>query len=420
MRIAFVNQPFDNVRPPSQNSLGIWTYEVARRLAKRHEVTIYTRGARFRFWGVHRDDVRYRFVPEAIDQRLCAWLDRWPGYKDPRRPRFASSPYYMAYAIAVARDLRRQGCDVVHVMNFSQFLPVLRRFNPKARIGLHMQCDWLTQLDPAWIGPRLAHADLLMGCSEFITQRIRETYPRYASRCHTLYNGTSVERLSKVNDQSAGENDAQSVLFVGRVSPEKGVHVLLDAFRRVHEQHPNARLDIVGPISSAPMDYILSLSDDPKVRELAKFYDGDYRQHLDEQMPNSASAQVRYWGSLPYDELAQLYNKATVFVFPSVWHEPFGMPVVEAMASGTPVVATRSGGISEIVQDGKTGLLVKRGEAEDLAEALFKILGDAELRRSIGEAGRQRASERFSWDHIADDLVELYGGAAPQRVTLAD
>jgi glycosyltransferase involved in cell wall biosynthesis len=91
-----------------------------------------------------------------------------------------------------------------------------------------------------------------------------------------------------------------------------------------------------------------------------------------------------------------------------VWNEAFGIPIIEAMATGVPVVATRGGGIPEVVVDGETGLLVERGDASALAEAILRILSNENLRTSMGRAARKRAVELFSWEKISRDLLVQY------------
>jgi glycosyltransferase involved in cell wall biosynthesis len=121
---------------------------------------------------------------------------------------------------------------------------------------------------------------------------------------------------------------------------------------------------------------------------------------------------VEFFGRhVPHPALPEHYSEADVFVFPSVWEEPFGMPLVEAMAAGLPCVATRGGAFPEIVQDGRTGLLVERGDAQQLADAVLRLCENDSLRISMGQAARSRAREKFSWDHVADSLVEEYGRA---------
>jgi spore coat protein SA len=96
-------------------------------------------------------------------------------------------------------------------------------------------------------------------------------------------------------------------------------------------------------------------------------------------------------------------------VLPPAWNEPFALVTLEAMSGGLPIVATRGGGFFKSVQDGKTGLLVERGDTSAVAEAVLRLLTDDNLRESMGRAGRQPAVERFSWDRITQDVLDLYG-----------
>jgi glycosyltransferase involved in cell wall biosynthesis len=405
MRIAFVAQPLDLVRPPVQNSLGIFVYEVARRLARRHEVIVYLYEGRWRFGETQSDGLRYRFVPVKVDRKLTRWVEKLGRSNDPRRPAFARSSAHAAYAHHIAADARRLGADVIHVLNYTQFLPIIRRKNPQARLVLHMQCEWLSQLDAEWMRPRAAAADRVLGCADFVAEQARKALPEFAERCGFLFNGADAEKFTPDGaGPRADVGDAPRLLFVARVSPEKGVHVLLEAFRKVRERYPNARLDVVGALSAAPREFNVDLSADPRTRQLARFYEGDYVQ----QMKAAAGEGVHFTGNLPYAELVSLYRQADVFVFPSVWHEPFGMPNIEAMACGVPVVSTRGGGIPEVVLDGQTGLLVERGNPDELAAAILRLLGDYELRQRFSLAGRTRVEERFSWDRIARDLEDEY------------
>ncbi len=118
-------------------------------------------------------------------------------------------------------------------------------------------------------------------------------------------------------------------------------------------------------------------------------------------------------GAVLPDQLAQYYHQADIFIFPSVWHEAFGMPVAEAMVAGVPVITTRAGALSELVEDCESGLLVERNNADDLAEAILRLLDDEQLRKSMGKAGRKRAVELFSFDKVADDLLQQYQELVP-------
>ena len=108
--------------------------------------------------------------------------------------------------------------------------------------------------------------------------------------------------------------------------------------------------------------------------------------------------------------MIQFYSQAAVFCCPSVY-EPFGIINLEAMACETAVVASAVGGILEVVEDGKTGLLVPPARPDALAEALTRVLGDPALARTMGRAGRTRVEDKFSWTSVAARTQAVYADA---------
>ena len=110
---------------------------------------------------------------------------------------------------------------------------------------------------------------------------------------------------------------------------------------------------------------------------------------------------------MPHDELERLYDRAAVVAVPS-HREGFGVVCVEAMAHGRPVVASAVGGLLDLVADGETGLLVPPRDVPALRSALERLLADGELRRRLGEAGRERVRERFSWHAVTNATIEAY------------
>jgi alpha-maltose-1-phosphate synthase len=177
------------------------------------------------------------------------------------------------------------------------------------------------------------------------------------------------------------------ILFVGRITRQKGVPHLLRAVRDID---PAAQVVLC---AGAP--------DTPEIdREFRELY-----QEL------SRVREGVHWipQMLPRPEVIQLLTHAAAFVCPSVY-EPLGIVNLEAMACGTPVVASRVGGIPEVVDDGRTGLLVDVDDDFEagLARALDSVVGDPEAARRMGEAGRERAVEEFGWDAVARRTVRLY------------
>jgi glycosyltransferase involved in cell wall biosynthesis len=414
MKIAFVSQPTDSVYPPHSSSLEVQTYQAARRLAKAFDVSVYGKCFRGMPAAQFEEGVRYRRFRLLPEHRLVAPAERWL-FPDSKRPYFASPLYYASYAIQVARELARHGFDVIHVHNFLQIASVIKKFNPRSNVVLHMHCDWLAQLDRATVLSRLTSLSALVGCSEFVTRNVANRFPAIASRCRTIYYGID---LSAFRTGTCPKNTAAAplrILFVGRISPEKGIHVLVDAFRLVASRCPAAELHFVGAEGLPRRSMITELSDDAHTRGLRSLYQPDYRERFCAGLGPELRGRIYFHGAVANADLPRFYRDATVFAFPSEWEEPFGIPVIEAMASGVPVVGTRSGGIVESIEHGRTGFLVNRGDSQALADALTTLLLNDDLRWEMSRNGRQRAG-LWSWDRTISDLIALYGSLSNQLV----
>jgi len=127
---------------------------------------------------------------------------------------------------------------------------------------------------------------------------------------------------------------------------------------------------------------------------------------------------VTFLGRLPIDELARLYNQAELLVSPSLY-EGFGLPAAEAMACGTPVIATTAGAFPEVIADGETGVLVPPADARALADAIQSMLSDARRRREMGAAGVRRIERQFSWRVCAERTASLYEEVLARRAVEA-
>jgi glycosyltransferase involved in cell wall biosynthesis len=119
-------------------------------------------------------------------------------------------------------------------------------------------------------------------------------------------------------------------------------------------------------------------------------------------------------GRVGEDELVRWYRRAQALVSPSLY-EGFGLPAAEAMACGTPVIATSAGALPEVVADGETGVIVRPADERALADAMASLLAHAERCRVMGTAGRERVIERFTWEQHARGLETLYGDVLRRR-----
>jgi glycosyltransferase involved in cell wall biosynthesis len=412
IRIAQVYPHADIPVPHARlyDALAIVNYEIGRRLARRHEVVTYPKWVAGEKEVERHEGVTYRRIPEGIDRALnslrfldATWL------LNRGRP-FSLTPFYYAhYAHEVARDIRERGCDLVHLHTVSSFIGPIRRANPYARIVLHMHDHSLADFDPAVIGPRLQEASLILGCSRFVAAGIRRLHPGAAARCHELYNGVDERFLEVISEPAA----SRTVLFVGRLCPEKGVHVLLSAMGEVARAEPRASLSLVGPLDLSPKEYVDPHGRDPTLAGLMRYYNNPSAYYdLISRQVSALEGRAFLHGRIANAEICSHYSRAGIFVFPSLWHEPFGIPVIEAMAAGLPVIATRGGALPEVVVDGETGILVERGDTKGLAAALAKLLADPHLRQRMGAAGRKRVRQLFTWERSVARLEELYGMAS--------
>lgn len=414
MKVAFITHPVSGCPlPPESVSAHIWVHEVARRLATKFPVVVYTgRSASARKSSEWCDGVHYRRISIPSHSRGASLVSKTPVlWRLQGHISFRSQWYYAGHALQIAIDMRRQACDIAHVINLSQFAPIIRAISPRTKVVLYMCSEWLTRLDRRKIESRLRHVDRVISCSDFVTEQIQRAFPGYSDHCVTVYCGVDVGRFTPEHHANRSRDGVKRVLFVGGVSPHKGLHVLLDAFSDVVKRCPEARLEIAGPAGGMlPIDWLPTLGDPEEMARLMRFYDGrEYRSHLEEQIRSlGLEGRVMFSGLLPRSELAERFRKADVFVFPSLWNELFGMPIAEAMSSGIPVVATRVAGVPEVVDDGETGLLVDRGNASALAEGILRLLQDEGLRQSMGQAGRKKVLEQLSWDKIAEDLLHEY------------
>jgi glycosyltransferase involved in cell wall biosynthesis len=207
----------------------------------------------------------------------------------------------------------------------------------------------------------------------------------------TIYNCVEVNRIRQASekaDQDALLDDLQLPLgvpvigVVARLHPVKGIDFCLDALTQLHESISDFRLVIVG--------------------------DGPARSDLTRRAESlNLASKIKWLGNRPQAEVFQLFSIMDIVVVPSR-SEGLGLTAIEAGAAGKPVIATNVDGLPEVIEDGRTGLLIEFGDCAALAEAMRKLIGSADLRREYGNCAANAMRQRFSVDAYRQAILELY------------
>jgi glycogen(starch) synthase len=257
----------------------------------------------------------------------------------------------------------------------SSFLKMLtlRTSLSEAYNSLVVQCLWatLTRFE-------CRRADKVITVSKSLAREAVDFYGIPQDKVVAIHNGVNLFDDPPIEKQ----NGRYVILYVGRLVQEKGVEYLIGAMPSILTEFPEAKLQLVG--------------------------DGNHRRRLKSLTQKLKVAEsVDFSGIVPSDMLYSLYAHANVVVQPSIY-ESCGIPVLEAMSIGRPVVGTRAGGIPELVKNGETGLLVEPGSSVQLATAITTLLTNQSYSVKLGEKGRSVVTAHFTWKEVARKTLELY------------
>jgi spore coat protein SA len=371
-----------------------WVHEFTTRLAARaHRIAVISRPAGI----AGAPGIEYLGIPWTRTERFFYRLKERLHRRNPLRY-LAKIQNVWSYAGRATQ--RARAFDVVYLHNEPNIL-LFMPLRSEQRIILHMHNDHLTaRVFRPFYRRAMKKAHLVLFVSEYIRRRALAVFPEFADRFKTVLNATDPELFTPA---SAGQESpsvgvdlgspGQRILFVGRVTPIKGVHVLIKAFSDIRARFPLARLIIVG--SSFFGEAIKT----PYEVELAR-------------LAEPVGDGVVFTGYVPQATLKSLYSACDVVVVPSIWQEPFGLVVLEAMASGTCVVASAVGGLPEIIEHRRTGILIPAADPGALASAVCELLADTEFKRRLEQAARAAVERRFSWSQLVDEVDALSGLSA--------
>lgn len=206
----------------------------------------------------------------------------------------------------------------------------------------------------------------------------------YRGQIRVIPGGVDVKRFRKINDvreidEKYGLKGKKVVVFAGKLTPYKGVKYLIKAAKKI-----KGEVVIIG--------------------------DGPEKKNLKDLVFQEKIKNIKFVDHVRdnTDLLVRFYSRANVFVAPSVWDEPLGLVILEAMACETPVVVTRKGGIPLAVKDGKNGFFIRPRNVKDIIEKVNFLLENEEKRQKMAQKAREIAVQKFSWEKIAEKFLKIY------------
>jgi glycosyltransferase involved in cell wall biosynthesis len=222
--------------------------------------------------------------------------------------------------------------------------------------------------------------DRVITVSASAAEETKNVFKVPTQKLRVIYNGIDTTIFRKLDGES--KQHGRLIMVGNSQDRKKGLVYLLEALRLLQRKN-DVKLTIVDR----------GLPDNEYAPQLVNRYNLDGR--------------VNFTGKVGLEELVEHYSRAEVAVVPSLY-EGFGLPAAEAMACGLPVIATTAGALPEVVEDGKSGILVPPQDAHALAKAIEQLLNDEQLRRVMGEEGRKRVQTHFTWEQAAKKTLEVY------------
>jgi starch synthase len=381
LRVALLTREYP---PEVYGGAGVHVTYLARELAPLVDLTVHCQGADRPDAVAHRPwdllaDANQALQVISTDLSMAAAVG--PGTNS------AQLLHSHTWYANLAGHLGAMLYDIPHVMTMHS-LEALRPWKAEQLGGGYTVSSWCERV-------AAASAAAVVAVSDGMRADIMAAYPEIpAERIRVIRNGIDTTEYrpdpnTDVLERYGIDLARPYVIFVGRITRQKGVPVLL---RAASGLIPEAQLVLLAGAADTQ----------EQLAEVTELVDG-----------LRATRSGVFWipEMLPKHDVIQLLTHATVFAIPSVY-EPLGIVNLEAMACGTAVVGSRTGGIPEVVADGETGLLVPAGEPEPLAAALNTLLSDPDRAAAMGQAGRKRAVAEFGWPAIAAQTANLYAELA--------
>jgi glycosyltransferase involved in cell wall biosynthesis len=343
-----------------------------------------------------------------------AWQGTWQGVRLVHLAPYAVSGRRFGRHLRLASLIRFGRFDIVHLHEYTRTSffarPSVMHFHNNPLYN--PEHDNLAGEAPQYWA-RVGRSRAQIAVSDFVNRRLRRVHREAGpgalpEHIVTNYSGVAArpdapqdaaEQRARVRRElGVGDTDVL-FLFAGAVRPEKGVDYLARAFARLASENARVCLAIAGGsrlwVEAGWLDASGPQGTEQQVRTILQ--------------PEIARQRAFILGIISPAEIGAYYAAADVFVLPSMFQETFGLVVLEAFAAGLPVIAFRSGGVPELVEDGHNGILVDQGDEEALLGSMRDVMLDGDLRARLGAEARRTAA-RFPWEATVDRLEEIYDG----------
>lgn len=375
MKIAIVSPGSFSVPPVIGSSVEHDIQMVSEQMEKEHEVIVYTRKCKEYKKSSREGNLYYK--------RL-----------------FFSSP--SEYVKKVIGHLKTEKPDIIMVENRPIYVPAIKEHLPDVPIVLNMHSTVFAS-PPHISKPSMDEVaklvDALITNSKYLRRYYVNHFSGFRGKAYGVHLGIDPDPFEKAQDQEDRiikikkrfrilEQD-QTILFVGRLMEEKGIHLILDVLPRLIQENPRLKLIITGSSRYG--------------RNLATPYVRYIRQRT-----LKLGKHVVFTNFIPPDQIPFIYQLADLVVIPSLWQEPFGRVNLEAMASTKAVVASDRGGIPELIKHEQNGLVVSiENYREELYESISKLLNSKELREEYGKKGLEQV-KKFTWIKTAEQYLGVF------------
>jgi len=292
---------------------------------------------------------------------------------------------YNTYVILAGLFARRNNYKIIHVHNRPNYIPIIKRLNPQAKVMLHMHNDHVLDANNKQINDLHTYCDKIISVSGYIEGEILKKGVAhnldFKNKCAVLLNGSNPKHFKRTEPAKN-----KQILFVGRLDETKGIKQLVEAVLLVKKKIDNVKLIVAGSAGFGKM------ADSPFVASLKEITKND-KENFD------------FLGYVNHDEIPNLFKKVALYCIPSIWNDPCPLSVIEGMASGIPMIVGNKGGIPEEVAD--TAIKIDCEDVTKLSETIIYALENEKEMQLLADKAHHRFTHNFTWKHVTENYINI-------------